>query len=147
MWKLFKPKLGTFWSELRRALRNEWIDNSLPDSRDDSRCYRAVSSLYFLERSCWFSEFNSLITYPTEFVKTRSQFSAGPSSGSVTQKQTPIQIIKLTLREKGVWGLYSGCGALVYGNAIKAGVRFFTYDSLKGLLADKEVSIHIMQRG
>jgi solute carrier family 25 (mitochondrial citrate transporter), member 1 len=75
-----------------------------------------------------------LITYPTEFVKTRTQFQT--ESGV---KQGPIEIIKLTLREKGIWGLYSGCGALVIGNSLKAGVRFFTYDTFKSYLADSQV--------
>ena len=37
-------------------------------------------------------------------------------------------------------GLYSGCAALVVGNAIKAGVRFVSYDHFKQMLADSEVS-------
>ncbi|KAJ7227097.1 mitochondrial tricarboxylate transporter [Mycena pura] len=69
-------------------------------------------------------------TYPTEFVKTRSQFGG--------KREGPITIIRETLRTKGVTGLYSGCSALVVGNAVKAGVRFVTYDHFKGLLADSE---------
>jgi len=38
--------------------------------------------------------------------------------------------------------LYSGCTALVVGNAAKAGVRFVSYDYIKGLLADDDVSIN-----
>ncbi|CAA7262692.1 unnamed protein product [Cyclocybe aegerita] len=72
----------------------------------------------------------AFITYPTEFVKTRSQFGG--------KKEGPITIIRDTLRTKGVAGLYSGCMALVVGNSLKAGVRFVTYDSLKHKLADKE---------
>lgn len=30
---------------------------------------------------------------------------------------------------------------MVTGNALKAGVRFFSYDKFKKLLADKEVSV------
>ncbi|KAI0798173.1 mitochondrial tricarboxylate transporter [Abortiporus biennis] len=73
----------------------------------------------------------AFITYPTEFVKTRSQFSGG-------KKESPITIIRDTLRTKGVTGLYSGCSALVVGNALKAGVRFVSYDHFKHLLADAE---------
>ncbi|KAG8927260.1 hypothetical protein FRC03_009126 [Tulasnella sp. 419] len=69
-------------------------------------------------------------TYPTEFVKTSSQFGGA--------KEGPIGIIKTTLRTKGVKGLYSGCGALVTGNALKAGVRFLSYDQYKHLFADAE---------
>ncbi|KAG8908927.1 hypothetical protein FRB99_000030 [Tulasnella sp. 403] len=64
------------------------------------------------------------VTYPTEFVKTASQFSGN--------KLGPIGIIKTTLRDKGVRGLYAGCGALVSGNALKAGGKV---SPPRGLLA------------
>ncbi|KAG8215431.1 mitochondrial tricarboxylate transporter [Butyriboletus roseoflavus] len=72
----------------------------------------------------------AFVTYPTEFVKTRSQFGG--------QREPPLTIIRTTVREKGVIGLYSGCSALVVGNAIKAGVRFVSYDHFKSILADSE---------
>ncbi|KAF8309898.1 mitochondrial tricarboxylate transporter [Clavulina sp. PMI_390] len=75
-------------------------------------------------------------TYPTEFVKTRSQFA--PKG---VAKQGPIEIISTTLKQKGITGLYSGCSALVIGNAAKAGVRFLTYDYFKSQLADKDGKI------
>ncbi|KAF7312341.1 Mitochondrial tricarboxylate transporter [Mycena indigotica] len=72
----------------------------------------------------------AFVTYPTEFVKTRSQFSG--------KRESPIAIIRETLRTKGITGLYSGCTALVVGNSVKAGVRFVTYDHFKNMLADSE---------
>ncbi|KIY48550.1 citrate transporter [Fistulina hepatica ATCC 64428] len=72
----------------------------------------------------------AFITYPTEFVKTRSQF-----GGS---REAPIAIIRSTLKEKGLRGLYSGCNALVVGNTVKAGVRFLSYDHFKAMLADSQ---------
>lgn len=72
----------------------------------------------------------AFITYPTEFVKTRSQFSG--------KQEGPIAIIKDTIRKHGVVGLYSGCSALMIGNATKAGVRFTSYDYFKHKLADSE---------
>ncbi|KAJ3746967.1 mitochondrial tricarboxylate transporter [Lentinula raphanica] len=72
----------------------------------------------------------AFITYPTEFVKTRSQFQG--------KKLAPLEIVRETLKTKGVTGLYSGCNALVLGNAVKAGVRFLSYDHFKSLLADAE---------
>jgi len=72
----------------------------------------------------------AFVTYPTEFVKTRSQFGG--------KREAPITIIRETLRTKGITGLYSGCTALVVGNAVKAGVRFVSYDHFKQMLADKE---------
>lgn len=45
-------------------------------------------------------------------------------------------IITQTIHQKGIQGLYSGANALIAGNALKAGVRFMTYDSIKALLVD-----------
>ena len=73
----------------------------------------------------------AFITYPTEFVKTRAQFGG--------QREAPLSILRNTVKEHGVKGLYAGCGALVVGNAAKAGVRFLTYDHLKAMLADDNV--------
>lgn len=50
----------------------------------------------------------------------------------------PYAAFKQTLAERGVRGLYAGCTAVVIGNAVKAGVRFTTYDQFKALLADDE---------
>ncbi|KAF8555185.1 mitochondrial tricarboxylate transporter, partial [Imleria badia] len=72
----------------------------------------------------------AFVTYPTEFVKTRTQFGG--------QRESPLTIIRTTVREKGITGLYSGCSALVVGNSIKAGVRFVSYDYFKGILAGPE---------
>ncbi|KAF9644619.1 mitochondrial tricarboxylate transporter [Thelephora ganbajun] len=72
----------------------------------------------------------AFVTYPTEFVKTRSQFGG--------KRESPVSIIRTTLKTKGITGLYSGCTALVVGNSAKAGVRFVSYDRFKGMLADSE---------
>lgn len=58
---------------------------------------------------------------------------------SFDQRESPLTIIRSTVREKGVAGLYSGCSALVIGNSVKAGVRFVSYDHFKSMLADAEV--------
>ncbi|KAG7086452.1 hypothetical protein E1B28_002404 [Marasmius oreades] len=75
----------------------------------------------------------AFVTYPMEFVKTRSQFGG--------KRQNPMSIIRDTLKTQGVTGLYSGCMALVVGNAAKAGVRFVSYDHFKGMLADSQGKI------
>jgi solute carrier family 25 citrate transporter 1 len=72
----------------------------------------------------------AFVTYPAEFVKTRSQFSG--------TKQGAIALIRETLKTHGVTGLYSGCTALIVGNAVKAGVRFVSYDHFKHMLADSQ---------
>lgn len=58
----------------------------------------------------------------------------------VFQPPGPVQIVRNTLNTKGPLGLYAGCGALVTGNALKAGVRFLSYDYYKSLLHDENVS-------
>ncbi|KAG7561899.1 hypothetical protein FFLO_02628 [Filobasidium floriforme] len=72
------------------------------------------------------------VTYPAEFVKTKAQF-----GGSKAEAPKLTSIITQTIRQKGIQGLYSGAGALIAGNALKAGVRFMTYDSIKALLVDE----------
>jgi len=72
----------------------------------------------------------AFVTYPTEFVKTRSQFGG--------KKEGLIAIVRNTVRTQGITGLYSGCSALVVGNAMKAGVRFVSYDHFKHMLMDSE---------
>ncbi|KAF8609232.1 mitochondrial tricarboxylate transporter [Ceratobasidium sp. AG-I] len=72
----------------------------------------------------------AFVTYPTEFVKTRSQFDGN--------KDGPIAIVRETWAKHGARGFYSGCTALVVGNAAKAGVRFVSYDKFKQMLADKD---------
>ncbi|EIM80150.1 mitochondrial tricarboxylate transporter [Stereum hirsutum FP-91666 SS1] len=75
----------------------------------------------------------AFVTYPTEFVKTRTQFGG--------KRESPIAIVRETVKKHGVTGLYSGCTALVIGNATKAGVRFVSYDHFKSLLADEQGKI------
>ena len=52
---------------------------------------------------------------------------------------SPMHVIVSTFRDSGIGGFYSGCSALVVGNAAKAGVRFLSYDSIKDLLKDETV--------
>ncbi|RSH90933.1 hypothetical protein EHS25_010109 [Saitozyma podzolica] len=75
----------------------------------------------------------SFITFPLESLKTQLQF--GALEGKA---QTPLQALRGTLAQRGVGGLYAGCTAVVIGNAVKAGVRFTTYDQFKSLLKDEE---------
>ncbi|KAF8734638.1 hypothetical protein AX14_003271 [Amanita brunnescens Koide BX004] len=72
----------------------------------------------------------AFVTFPAEFAKTRSQFGG--------QKESPLDIIRTTLKTKGITGLYSGCSAVIIGNATKAGVRFLSYDYFKQMLADPQ---------
>ncbi|GAA6023022.1 hypothetical protein JCM10207_002043 [Rhodosporidiobolus poonsookiae] len=78
----------------------------------------------------------SFVTYPTEFVKTSAQLQA--AGGSAT---TPGAILRQTWQTRGVTGFYTGCGPVVAGNALKAGVRFLTYDTVRDALRDSEGKI------
>ncbi|PWZ01511.1 mitochondrial carrier [Testicularia cyperi] len=73
-------------------------------------------------------------TYPIEYTKTVSQFAAKAGE----KAPGPISIVRTTIAKDGFLGLYSGCGALVTGNAIKAGVRFLSYDHFKTMLKDEQ---------
>jgi len=53
----------------------------------------------------------------------------------------PIGIVRETIATKGIKGVYAGCTALVVGNAVKAGVRFLSYDQYKSMLKDADVSL------
>ncbi|KAJ3346094.1 threonine synthase [Entophlyctis luteolus] len=76
------------------------------------------------------------ITYPTEFVKTQLQLQG--KSGGTQKFAGPIDVVRVTLRERGFFGLYRGLSALVLGTASKAGVRFLVFDQIKAALADKQ---------
>ncbi|KZS95447.1 mitochondrial tricarboxylate transporter [Sistotremastrum niveocremeum HHB9708] len=99
-------------------------------SRAGSSGKRTEKPLHSLIAGTTAGAVEAFVTYPTEFVKTRSQFGG--------KREAPLTIIRNTLKEKGVIGLYSGCGALVVGNSVKAGVRFLSYDQFKNALADKQ---------
>ena len=96
------------------------------------------------------------VTYPAEFVKTKAQFASSSKSSPVSHSTILISdsfllilwqpqsigilsILTDTIKHKGVRGLYSGAGALIIGNGLKAGVRFMTYDSIKEVLRDQDV--------
>jgi solute carrier family 25 citrate transporter 1 len=74
------------------------------------------------------------ITYPFEFAKTRLQLVDKSSKAS----RNPLRLIANVAKEQGVKSLYTGCGAFVIGNTVKAGVRFLGFDSIKQLLRDEE---------
>ncbi|OCF31070.1 tricarboxylate transporter [Kwoniella heveanensis BCC8398] len=73
----------------------------------------------------------SFITYPTEFVKTMSQLGV---RGTNKIAVSPLAVIKATFSSRGITGFYSGCGPVIAGNAVKAGTRFFCYESIRDLL-------------
>ncbi|KAJ2371287.1 hypothetical protein IW150_004656, partial [Coemansia sp. RSA 2607] len=70
------------------------------------------------------------MTYPTELVKTKMQLHTTHSS--------PLSCLRHTLHTDGVLGLYRGLTPMLLGNALKAGVRFLTYDTIKQQLQDPQ---------
>ncbi|KAH6632433.1 mitochondrial carrier domain-containing protein, partial [Chaetomium tenue] len=72
------------------------------------------------------------ITYPFEFAKTRLQLRAS----AATQTLNPLALIRHTVAEAGIGALYVGCSTLVVGTALKAGVRFMSFDTIKNQLSD-----------
>lgn len=69
-------------------------------------------------------------------LKTQAQFAHR------TEGKPPglVAITKSTFQKHGIKGFYSGVGALVAGNSLKAGVRFLSYDKFKKMLVDQDVS-------
>lgn len=74
------------------------------------------------------------ITYPFEYAKTRSQL----KSSFTSTPASPIRLLQQTISQQGLTALYTGCGALAAGTALKAGVRFLTFDAIKARLADSQ---------
>ncbi|KAL7651534.1 hypothetical protein ACMYSQ_011243 [Aspergillus niger] len=71
--------------------------------------------------------FESLITYPTEYLKTRQQlFQPGGA-----QRQSLTQLLTTTIRQYGMRSLYTGAGVFCASNASKSAIRFFTFDRVK----------------
>lgn len=72
------------------------------------------------------------ITYPFEYAKTVSQLrTASGANGNA------FQMLRHTVGTVGISGVYTGCSTLVAGTALKAGVRFLAFDSIKGQLIDE----------
>jgi solute carrier family 25 citrate transporter 1 len=74
----------------------------------------------------------SLITYPTEYVKTQQQLMKGTS-----RRASPLSIFVDVVRNKGILHLYRGAGAFGVSNASKSAVRFFTFDMVRNQLPKK----------
>ncbi|OOQ88420.1 citrate transporter [Penicillium brasilianum] len=72
----------------------------------------------------------SLITYPTEYLKTRQQLF---TAGSATKQSLP-QILSSVIRNHGIRALYTGAGVFCVSNASKSGIRFFTFDMVRQLM-------------
>jgi solute carrier family 25 citrate transporter 1 len=72
----------------------------------------------------------SLLTYPTEYVKTQQQL-LGKTTGV---KRSPLKIFVNIMETRGFRPLYRGAGAFCIANASKSAVRFFTFDFTRRFL-------------
>lgn len=72
------------------------------------------------------------ITYPFEYAKTRAQLRSIPGQGNILQQ------LRGTISSEGITAIYTGCTTLVAGTALKAGVRFLAFDSIKAKLVDSD---------
>ncbi|KAI4601665.1 hypothetical protein KJ359_011796 [Pestalotiopsis sp. 9143b] len=70
----------------------------------------------------------SLITYPTEFVKTRRQLL------NTGKSESPLRILTTAIRSHGLGSVYTGAGAFCISNTLKSGVRFLTFDTVRDRL-------------
>jgi solute carrier family 25 (mitochondrial citrate transporter), member 1 len=66
----------------------------------------------------------SLITFPTEYIKTQQQLLKTPRGHRIS----PFTLLIETIHTKGVQHLYGGATAFCISNASKSAVRFFVFD-------------------
>ncbi|KAI5196079.1 hypothetical protein E4T38_08675 [Aureobasidium subglaciale] len=71
------------------------------------------------------------ITYPFEYAKTSTQLRSQGGQSST------IQALRSVVATQGLSGIYTGCSALVVGTALKAGVRFLAFDTIKARLVNE----------
>ncbi|KAI5240516.1 hypothetical protein E4T42_08356 [Aureobasidium subglaciale] len=71
------------------------------------------------------------ITYPFEYAKTSTQLRSQGAQSST------IQALRSVVATQGLSGIYTGCSALVVGTALKAGVRFLAFDTIKARLVNE----------
>lgn len=95
---------------------------------------------------------NICIVFPTEFIKTQLQLDCGKTvlsanysqispmatvlqSKQVRQYEGSLDVVKKTVKEKGIKGMYKGVTVLLSGTVPTYAVRFGTFDHLKSSFA------------
>lgn len=68
--------------------------------------------------------FESLLTYPTEYIKTQQQLFRKTAGKPIS----PWRLFVNTIRSQGFSPLYNGAGVFCISNASKSAVRFFAFD-------------------
>lgn len=70
--------------------------------------------------------------YPAEFAKTRRQlYSDHTATG---RPPSSLAILRSTVRQHGLGGVYAGCAALATSNAAKSGIRFLAFETTRARL-------------
>ncbi|PPJ50172.1 hypothetical protein CBER1_05222 [Cercospora berteroae] len=106
-----------------------------PTSKISSRPEKKLTPLQSLLAGGFAGATEACITYPFEYAKTRSQLKG---ASGLTSSTSPIHLVRNTIRTEGLSSLYTGCTALALGTALKAGVRFMTFDVIKSHLTDPQ---------
>ncbi|KAG0293820.1 hypothetical protein BGZ96_002270 [Linnemannia gamsii] len=105
---------------------------------------RKEPPMYTLTAGAVAGAIESIVTYPTEYVKTQLQLqdngAASARNGGVKFKG-PVDVLVTTVRTQGITAIYRGLSALVIGTAAKAAVRFFAFDQFRDMLKDSEGKI------
>jgi len=72
---------------------------------------------------------NICIVFPTEFVKTQLQLDTGREK----KYNGSLDVVRKTVKERGIRGMYRGITVLLAGTVPTYAVRFGTFDHLKSL--------------
>ncbi|XP_019871775.1 putative tricarboxylate transport protein, mitochondrial [Aethina tumida] len=83
------------------------------------------------------------ITYPTEFVKTQLQLD---EKSAKKMYAGPIDVVKKTIEQKGVKGLYKGLSVLIMGSIPKTGIRFGSFEMVKKRMQGPDGSLTPLMR-
>ncbi|XP_075214867.1 putative tricarboxylate transport protein, mitochondrial [Lycorma delicatula] len=84
------------------------------------------------------------ISYPTEFVKTQLQLDE--KTGKARQYTGFMDVVKQTVKNKGVLGLYRGLSVLITFSMPKTGIRFGTFETLKSYAIDEKGNLNAKNR-
>ncbi|KAH7374561.1 mitochondrial tricarboxylate transporter [Plectosphaerella cucumerina] len=74
----------------------------------------------------------TLITYPAEFAKTRRQLYSDRTGTGLPPSS--FAILRSTVRQQGLGGVYAGCAALATSNAAKSCIRFLVFEATRAQL-------------
>jgi len=85
---------------------------------------------------------NICIVFPTEFVKTQLQL----DNGKEKKYNGSIDVVRKTIKEKGIRGMYRGITVLLAGTVPTYAVRFGTFDHLKGLNCGQDGELSPLSR-